>query len=169
MISFLVDGFAKLFLINPGRVNTSSVSVPMVRALVHRLSLAPAIRKDRGRRALFQTRTQSDFHWCACSIPSQGSSRVPLLSPDFPRPFVQLAFWRLHFLRWKNLATRSVADWDLARSLVVFYEKKAYYLKEIFLTHLVVFGVGIEPDPIRRPQSQSFSGRQYSLLLLLAY
>jgi len=53
MISFLVDAFAKLFLINQGRVNISSVSVPMVRALVHSLSLAPAIRKDRGRRALF--------------------------------------------------------------------------------------------------------------------
>nr|YP_010833512.1 hypothetical protein QLP06_mgp101 [Jatropha curcas]WFG81138.1 hypothetical protein [Jatropha curcas] len=30
-------------------------------------------------------------------------ARERLLSPDFHRPFVQLAFWRLHFLRYKNL------------------------------------------------------------------
>ena len=45
--------FAKQFIIKKGRVNISPVSVPMVRALVHSLSVAPAIRKDRGRRALF--------------------------------------------------------------------------------------------------------------------
>lgn len=36
--------FAKQFLIKKGRVNISLISVPMVRALVHSLSLAPAIR-----------------------------------------------------------------------------------------------------------------------------
>lgn len=40
--------FAKLFLIKKGRVNISLVSVPMVRALVHSLSLASAIRNARG-------------------------------------------------------------------------------------------------------------------------
>lgn len=38
--------FAKQFLIKKGRVNISLVSVPMVRALVHSLSLAPAIRGE---------------------------------------------------------------------------------------------------------------------------
>ena len=40
--------FAKQFLIQKGRVNISLVSVPMVRALVHTLSLASAIRNARG-------------------------------------------------------------------------------------------------------------------------
>lgn len=40
--------FAKQFLIKKGRVNISLVSVPMVRALVHSLSLASAIRNARG-------------------------------------------------------------------------------------------------------------------------
>ncbi|EEF30365.1 conserved hypothetical protein [Ricinus communis] len=44
--------FAKLFLIKKGRVNISPVSVPMVRALVHSLSVAPAMSKDRERRSL---------------------------------------------------------------------------------------------------------------------
>jgi hypothetical protein len=41
--------FAKQFLIKKGRVNISLVSVLMVRALVHSLSLASAIRKCPGR------------------------------------------------------------------------------------------------------------------------
>lgn len=39
-------------------------------------------------------------------------ARERLLSPDFPRPFVQLAFWRLHFLPKiidRNIANRAIA------------------------------------------------------------